>query len=427
MTAPGPAPRVGAACATDEVGLYVFGGALAAAYGADTWYLVKNQWRRITSPSAPSARAHASAAFDTGRSALILFGGQETNASGKVLDDTWELGGGTWRLMVTSTRPPARDRAQMCFDARLRLTLLFGGRGAAGLLGDTWQYDGKDWTQLRPSPAPTPRRDHAMAFDKGRGEVLLFGGLGASLLQDTWMWDGTRWNRRTPRRSPPPLQGHTLTYDRQRDRYVLFGGFDGTRVVDATWEYDGTDWIERRPPVKPSARRGFLHRYVAVDSAIAGFGGESGQGTKLGDLWSYATTAPAEFTGFGNGCGGASPPFLLGSLPWTGETFTLSVVALPPASPAFLYLGLSDKVWNALPLPLDLGTIGAVGCRLYVQALALLPLANIGGRASMTVPVPNDPRLIGVRFFQQAWSLDPAANAAGLVVSNGGSARVGAK
>lgn len=47
------------------------------------------------------------------------------------------------------------------------------------------------------------------------------------------------------------------------------------------------------------------------------------------------------------------------------------------------------------------------------------------GTVRVTIPIPDDPGLIGARFYQQALVLDPRANAAGFVVSDAAAAAIG--
>jgi hypothetical protein len=75
----------------------------------------------------------------------------------------------------------------MAYDARRQRVVLFGGRGAAGLLSDTWEWDGTSWLPVQTTRSPGPRAGHAMAYDSARGRLLLVGGTdGTWRLPDTW-------------------------------------------------------------------------------------------------------------------------------------------------------------------------------------------------------------------------------------------------
>jgi hypothetical protein len=94
---------------------------------------------------------------------------------------------------------------------------------------------------------------------------------------------------------------------------------------------------------------------------------------------------------------------------------------------AFLLIGASRSRWGSTPLPLDLKPLGASGCRLLVSADLVLLMSKSGGTASFTATIPNASNLVGLTFFEQGYVLDAGANALGLVVSNGGAIKLGAK
>ncbi|MEE9125866.1 MAG: hypothetical protein V3U11_01885 [Planctomycetota bacterium] len=128
----------------------------------------------------------------------------------------------------------------------------------------------------------------------------------------------------------------------------------------------------------------------------------------------------ASFTAFGKGCAGRSGTLGLAATPRPrlGTTFTATVSNLPPlaATRTFMIFGASNTTWNGNKLPLDLGFLGAPGCNLNVSFDLLL---SLGGGSQFKLAVPNDTRLLGVKFYMQAYTADSTANAAGLVVSNG--------
>jgi hypothetical protein len=78
-----------------------------------------------------------------------------------------------------------------------------------------------------------------------------------------------------------------------------------------------------------------------------------------------------------------------------------------------------------LPLPIDLGPLGMPGCALHVAPDITIPVFNVNGSADVTINLPNEPRMIGMRFYDQALTLDPTANALGAVLSNACEGRFG--
>ncbi len=93
------------------------------------------------------------------------------------------------------------------------------------------------------------------------------------------------------------------------------------------------------------------------------------------------------------------------------------------AYPATLFVGVSNKAWGAIPLPLDLTILGAPNNTLYTGAELRLPLSfakQTNGRylATTTLPIPNDQRLAGWHAFFQSYLLDPPSNGLGMVFTN---------
>lgn len=114
--------------------------------------------------------------------------------------------------------------------------------------------------------------------------------------------------------------------------------------------------------------------------------------------------ATAVAASYGNSCALANGVVTLSAatLPWLGEAHTVVASGL---SPSALPLGVIGFDPVALPL-VGLVGFGVPGCDLLVQPLAVAPLANVGGSASMTTALPDLASLIGVELRQQVLPLD---------------------
>jgi hypothetical protein len=100
--------------------------------------------------------------------------------------------------------------------------------------------------------------------------------------------------------------------------------------------------------------------------------------------------------------------------PVLGTVTMLSLTDRPAAAAlSALLLG-----WNRLATPMDLGTLGAPGCQLYVDP-ANASWLSLGSPTSLAVSVPNDAHLLGLSCQVQAaaWSA-AAVTASGIVASN---------
>jgi hypothetical protein len=84
------------------------------------------------------------------------------------------------------------------------------------------------------------------------------------------------------------------------------------------------------------------------------------------------------------------------------------------------WLGFDNRTWLGVPLPVDLGFLGASGCSLGTD----LAVQQIGG-GPFTWPIPPVPSLEGEVVFTQALGLAANANAGGFVTSDVFQVRLG--
>ena len=161
--------------------------------------------------------------------------------------------------------------------------------------------------------------------------------------------------------------------------------------------------------------------YDPVRDRIVMFGGEGN-----GDTWEFDLGPSPSFTQYGSGCvGSRGIPHLqaqTNSVPRTGTTFSARVANLPWNAPTFLLFGLSNTTSSGLPLPFDLGIAGAPGCTLLASIDDIQAMTNVLGTAVWSLAVPTLP---GAQFYVQAVAFEPAANALGVVLSNGGHGTLG--
>lgn len=114
--------------------------------------------------------------------------------------------------------------------------------------------------------------------------------------------------------------------------------------------------------------------------------------------------------------------------PQIGKAVTLRQVNGLPRSTVLFAIGGSNARYDVLPLPFALKPVGAPGCWLRVSLDAFVPArSTAGGLATRSVPIPDATQLIGARFYTQALSVDPAANALGLTMSRGAIVRLGGR
>jgi hypothetical protein len=146
--------------------------------------------------------------------------------------------------------------------------------------------------------------------------------------------------------------------------------------------------------------------------------GVDGAGIKLGLLLN-----DGNFVAHDGSCQGSNALVPeIGALPSTwpqlGLPFDVTLADAVPASLATLALGLEATNYLGVPLPVDMGVLGAPGCRFWHGWELLLPfvVTDAAGAATTTIPLPAG-AYNGVRLYGTWLCVDPAANAFGLVPS----------
>ena len=121
------------------------------------------------------------------------------------------------------------------------------------------------------------------------------------------------------------------------------------------------------------------------------------------------------YVGIVPGCAGSRPVSRLvpRDTPRIGRTLKVTLFDLPND---IAVLGMS---FQRLPAPVDLGFLGMPGCPLAISPDAVLGIVGQGGKAKWQLPIPDQPSLVGVRFYNQAIVLDVGAgNPFGAVMSD---------
>lgn len=150
--------------------------------------------------------------------------------------------------------------------------------------------------------------------------------------------------------------------------------------------------------------------------------------------YSLATTAtfgggaPANWSNIGGGCAGTKgiPSLFPEANAVVGTSYVARAAYAPDNSIGLFLLGFSGSVWSGGALPFDLGLLGAPGCLLRTDAVAMdAVVTDADGTASQSYSLPNDPLLVGAVLYQQLAAYDPTVNALGFTVSNAGALTIG--
>lgn len=383
----------------------VFGGRDAGnAYLADTWEYDGTTWSQITTATAPPARWLSEMAFDWTIGQSVMFGGRSSTA--QPLDDTWLWDGTTWTQATPTTIPPARRQPTLAFDTDRQILVMFGGTGNGGRLNDTWEWDGAEWTQIITPQSPSGR-DTRMAYDSSRQRMVIFAGDIAPNVysNDTWEYDGTTWTQVITATTPSLRVGNTLDFDVARHRIVMYGGIaQNFQDLSDNWEYDGTNWLQVNASPNLPARRDFdSTMYNLLTGEVFMWGGR-GSGAVTDETWVFQGASTGLFSVYGSSCG--SSPTMAGTTPTIGQPFNLTFGGLGSSIGVVVAFGLSDELWNGLPLPFNLAPLGLPACDLRNSAEFLDLTLAAAGTAAYSWTVPNDPSLVNEILFCQGVAID---------------------
>lgn len=372
--------------------------------GGDTWRWEGDTWLRLHPQRTPPEGRYPMALDPLRRRTVLCAPGA-----------TWEWDGVDWSSRPSAHTPPDRTDAAACWDGTRNAVLLFGGTGATGLLDDMWLWNGSDWTEVTPALRPSPRSYPALAWDAARSRVLLHGGFDAHErdLADTWEWDGNAWHLRAT-----GTASGWLACEGAHGRIVLTPSPAFGLIVEQTIrEWTGVEWT-----VTARFERGHLWIGTTYDERAGAMVGIRAHT----ETWLYQ--GPLGYAGWrpsGRGCNldlprldAPQPPLLGSDMDVIGRGFGAERIAI-------LFLGLSDRTWNGLPLPVDLTGLGMPACELGASGELLALALNVGGEPRWTLPIPTWPGLLGCSFYCQGMALDAAANPFGALLTQAWRATVG--
>lgn len=453
-----PANRHWSPAASNGTSMFVFGGRTGTGNGAkrndlhefDAATLTWTEHNPDGDPNAPTARFRNGLSWESTRSRLVVFGGEDDQ--GNILGDTWEWDPltNTWANANPGTAPSARRFSSMTQDPGTGGILLFGGWDANGTpLNDTWLYIGGTWVQLSPATSPPARGHHTLVTRSDFGDVFLCAGhdglaTGRTHFLDTWRWDsaGGTWVQITPSTTAIPHghAGNWAVYDPTRQRVVLTGGQGistasgntggaygtayGGSPSSWTSEFDcvTNEWILYGPAAFSTADPviGRASRYYTafLGDRIYKWGGQnpSGTGRPLTEMKEYVATPPASTASFGMGCSGLA--LTADNDPWLGRTFESTVSGLAPGS---LVWGITGFTLMTTPLA-SLNPAGGAGCDLLMVVDGTFFLLNVGGAADFDLPLPNNLAFAGAQMHLQAIQvgLNPGGTAVTSLTSTNG-------
>lgn len=436
-------------------------------------------WVDRTGPGGPGPRWDHSMCYDPVRGYVLMVGGAGPGSSGQIqeLREAWSWDGAQWTSRGVI---PGSGASQLLWHAALAKMILVGPMAPQGSTM-AWEWDGVSWVNQTAVPGGLS----VVGYDAGRQEGVVYGNnlsgtvIGASILsaqgwtfrpavtpayvQSTawdgssgrligvrdlivptlpygysvlfYEWNGFGWN--LINLATTPSRFGSFAADSSSGRILMLDAdapwacTAGSASQNHTWVYANTAANRIICGRAPTPRGASAMAYDSLRGRYVMFGGRdnapcNGNNNAYGDTWEFDLGSSPTFTQYGTGCvGSRGIPHLqaqTNSVPRTGTTFSARVANLPWNAPTFLLFGLSNTTSSGLPLPFDLGIAGAPGCTLLASIDDIQAMTNVLGTAVWSLAVPTLP---GAQFYVQAVAFEPAANALGVVLSNGGHGTLG--
>ena len=267
-----------------------------------------------------------------------------------------------------------------------------------------------------------------MTFDPPRNVVIMTGGQAVNGIRDeSWGWNGSVWSlieaSTNGQSGHQPRYGASMAYHERWGGCVTFGGLTTSSSFTALEVLRGNRWVSY----------GAINLFGAVGGSAATMAFDEARqelvyaGIATIQQQRFATWviegSPSSAVDFGFGCGpqpatlqqvSAVPPVI-------GRT---AQIAMQGAALDFGFLAIgTSKFWmGGFPLPIALDGLGMPGCGI-LQSLDIhssYPSSSgAAGVANFSLPIPPNIFLLGAELHLQAWAPDPAANTAGIVLTNG--------
>jgi len=282
----------------------------------DTWVWQNDDWSKLDTPAAPSARHNAGMTYDPVNDRIVLFGGTRLNDKfePEAIFDTWEFDGTTW-AQAGSTGQPDVAKPILAYDAE-RAKIIMMGVDKDDLKPVMFGYDSaaKSWSAITPEKLPPCVNEGNMVYRPNSKTLYFMGGIcttDTNTLDEAWQWDGTNWAKITTTNALTRLYGQAVMFDAARNAVVVEGGsLMGTTGTNSdTTLFRNNSWKFLSFSARPYPRSLSGFQTDPVNNNVWLFGGlfESSQGY-LTDLWGYRGTQWYPITVTENAPGGCANP-----------------------------------------------------------------------------------------------------------------------
>lgn len=438
------------------------GGQKAPTYGMETYTISQGDWKLLDKAPYVAGRPyliapfHSQLAHDPSRDELVMlsYRGDAPNYNKDLKLHMWVKRGRSWHRIHPKTEPPPRKAAGLIYHASLGKIVLMGGNliqpsngWSIGPAQDIWVWDGVDWAQHPHSGAtggPPHTGNGFIVYDWANDRVMY--APGRLDKGRVWFWDHRQgWSSVMPANPLADRGPFRLVYDRFRDTVVfqdqkLLGG---TRAEAWFYEWRNNDWAR-----VPNASVPPLNYWIGAFSAEAGGvvyapmdGTLSDWSRRRGILvgqggWQYLPSSQnwTVFRASGTSDPGGplqgremvydtgrrqlnaihrAAPFdhvfaqrnLFADTLYPRPGGSVNFTAIYPGSNSSFWLALSTSEWPGIPLYTDpqlgpqLLPLGMSGLLTHSIHAALVRQLDSQGRARFSIPLPQDPNLVGLEVF----------------------------
>ncbi len=280
--------------------LLLFGGRDAAGPLGDVWVfgIEENIWKPLRPEGGgPAPRFGHNAAYDLASNQMLIFGGQ---AGSTFFNDTWgfDMAANTWtQYAPDQPLPEQRYGAASAYDSANGSFFVSHGFTSQGRFDDTWEFQtaGFAWSNVSPAEGPRPEKRCLvrMGADAGAQRLYLFGGQSdtQAFKGDFWTFDiaAQSWAELDIER-PSPRNLYSFTLKPETGSLLLYAGASPNGPLNDVWVYDfatGSWSVTEVQGTFPSPRDSHDATWVAGSSAMFVFGGRTGDGSLLRDLWTF--------------------------------------------------------------------------------------------------------------------------------------------
>lgn len=257
----------------------------------------------------PGLRSGSAGVYDPVRDRFLIFGGYAN--PNKWLNELWSIefasGTPTWVQITPGTSLPSpRSLATAAYDSQRDRLLIFGGSSGSTVFSDVWACAlglPPAWSKIAiQGLVPVPRAAATGLYDRLRDRLIIFGGFNTSSSQSDLLAldlsvSPSPWADITPPgASPAARSAAAAVYDAQRDRLLVFGGVSGRASgtsFNDTWTLPlatpGTPWSPTTAEgTVPSARYACAAAWDSTGDRLVVAGGTvllDGTPTDMRDTW----------------------------------------------------------------------------------------------------------------------------------------------